>query len=56
MTTAAKEGKGYHLWWHPHNFGREMEANLRGLGDIIKHFLELRDRFGMVSSAMEDFS
>jgi peptidoglycan/xylan/chitin deacetylase (PgdA/CDA1 family) len=56
MATAAKEGKGYHLWWHPHNFGKEMEANLRGLGAIIKHFRELRDRFGMVSSAMEDFS
>lgn len=55
MTTAAKEGKGYHLWWHPHNFGREMEANLRGLSEILNHYRQLRDRFGMVSSAMEDF-
>lgn len=55
MTAAAKGGKGYHLWWHPHNFGRQMEANLRGLGAILAHFRELRDRFGMVSWAMEDF-
>lgn len=55
MTAAAKGGKGYHLWWHPHNFGRQMEANLRGLGDILAHFRELRDRFGMSSWAMEDF-
>jgi methylmalonyl-CoA epimerase len=54
MTVAAKQGKGYHLWWHPHNFGREIEANLQGLSQIIAHFRALRDRFGMASCAMED--
>jgi len=55
MTAAAQEGKGYHLWWHPHNFGQNLEANLDGLGQIITHFLTLRDRFGMQSFAMGDF-
>lgn len=55
MTAAAKDGKDYHLWWHPHNFGREIEANLRGLGEILAQFRDLRDRFGMASCAMEDF-
>jgi peptidoglycan/xylan/chitin deacetylase (PgdA/CDA1 family) len=54
MTAAARQGKGYHLWWHPHNFGREIEANLQGLSDILAHFRDLRSRFGMMSCAMED--
>lgn len=54
MTRAAQEGKGYHLWWHPHNFGVEIAANMQGLRDILDHFEQLRDRFGMMSCAMED--
>ena len=54
MTAAARHGKGYHLWWHPHNFGRDLEANLDGLGQIITHFATLRDRFGMQSLAMRE--
>lgn len=54
MTAAAELGKGYHLWWHPHNFGRELEANLQGLAQILGHFRALRDRFGMQSCAMAD--
>ena len=55
MTTAARDGKGYHLWWHPHNFGQNLEANLEGLSQIIRHFMEVRDRYGMSSLAMKDF-
>lgn len=55
MTAAARDGKGYHLWWHPHNFGQNLEANLDGLRQIITHFATLQDRFGMKSLAMGDF-
>ena len=55
MTAAARDGKGYHLWWHPHNFGQNLEANLDGLSHIITHFETLHDRFGMQSCAMGDF-
>ena len=55
MTAAARDGKGYHLWWHPHNFGQNLEANLDGLSQIITHFETLHDRFGMQSCAMGDF-
>lgn len=24
MTFAAKKGRNYHLWWHPHNFGENI--------------------------------
>ena len=53
MTAAARDGKGYHLWWHPHNFGQNLEANLDGLSQIIAHFVTLRDTFGMNSTTME---
>jgi len=55
MTEAAKAGRGYHLWWHPHNFGRNLDANMDGLRLIIDHFAVLRDRHGMTSVAMGDF-
>lgn len=55
MTEAAKAGRGYHLWWHPHNFGRNLDANMDGLRLIIDHFAVLRDRYGMTSMAMGDF-
>lgn len=55
MTAAAKTGRGYHLWWHPHNFGRNLDANMYGLRLIIDHFASLHDRYGMRSSAMVDF-
>lgn len=55
MTAAAKEARGYHLWWHPHNFGRNLEANVAGLHRIIEHFLVLNARYGMRSCAMGEF-
>lgn len=55
MREAAKAGRGYHLWWHPHNFGRNLDANMDGLRLIIDHFAVLRDRHGMTSVAMGDF-
>lgn len=54
MTRAARAGRGYHLWWHPHNFGLSLEANLTGLQDILSHFTHLRDDFGMVSRTMAE--
>jgi len=55
MTAAARDGKSYHLWWHPHNFGQNLEANLGGLSQIIAHFVTLHDRFDMQSLAMGEF-
>ena len=52
MTAAARDGKNYHLWWHPHNFGKNLQANLNGLNQIIAHFAILRDCFNMKSISM----
>ena len=52
MTMAANNGRAYHLWWHPHNFGRDIDANINALKQILSHFDALRAAFGMRSSHM----
>lgn len=54
LRAAASSGRAFHLWWHPHNFGRETELQLAGLTEILKLYRELRDRHGMVSHSMQD--
>ena len=54
MTVAAQTGMGYHLWWHPHNFGRDLDANMHGLRQIIRHFAQLRTTCDMSSLTMAD--
>lgn len=53
MTTAARRGAGFHLWWHPHNFGQSALNNLAALEDLLSHFSVLRDEFGFISKSME---
>lgn len=52
MTSAAKRGRLYHLWWHPHNFGVDQEANLAALEHILGHYMKLREKYGMSSRTM----
>jgi len=54
MTQAARQGKVFHLWWHPHNFGRDLEANLSGLLQLLRHVVRLRDSHGMQMSSMAE--
>jgi hypothetical protein len=52
MEQAAASGKILHLWWHPHNFGRDTELNTSGLRRLLRVFAECRDRFGFRSMSM----
>ncbi len=52
MTDAARTRKGYHLWWHPHNFGLKTADNLAALSGILTHFHKLENEHGMVSRSM----
>lgn len=52
MTAAAAAGGTFHLWWHPHDFGRHTRRNLGALGALLRHYEVLKDRFGMTSRAM----
>ena len=56
MTTAARRGETFHIWWHPHNFGANRAENIAALKRVLAHFSRLRDDYGMASRAMEDFA
>lgn len=56
MTTAARTGGVYHLWWHPHNFGINLDQNLTLLEALVRHYRKLADAYGMQSQNMGDFA
>jgi hypothetical protein len=56
MTFAAKNNRGFHLWWHPHNFGANTVDNMRNLKKIVDHFIFLKKKYGMESLSMESLS
>ena len=56
MTSAAKRGEIYHLWWHPHNFGNNPERNLKDLKSIMQHFEFCQKKFGMESKNMMEIT
>jgi peptidoglycan/xylan/chitin deacetylase (PgdA/CDA1 family) len=55
MFQAAVEKKIFHLWWHPHNFGINLDKNIHVLEDILKYYQYLNSKFGMESVCMGDF-
>ena len=52
MEAAARAGRVYHLWWHPHNFGAHPEINLSFLDAVLDHHAQCRERYGMQSLTM----
>ncbi|MBS2034832.1 polysaccharide deacetylase family protein [bacterium] len=56
MTAAAKSGQNYHLYWHPHNFGIQQDANLHFLEQVLDHFEHLKASYGFASACMSDFA
>ena len=56
MTHAAEHGLVYHLWWHPHNFGVDLEQNMDSLRRILDHFQVMHERFGMKSINMAELA
>jgi hypothetical protein len=52
METAARRRKIFHLWWHPHNFGVELQQNLAFLRAILDCFHVLQEGYGMRSMTM----
>lgn len=49
---AAKHNEVYHLWWHPHNFGKDIERNIANLESVLSYFAICRDKYGMQSYTM----
>jgi len=52
MTYAAMNGKVFHLWWHPHNFGKDIQKNLNFLRSILEHQHMLYKIYGFESRTM----
>jgi hypothetical protein len=56
MSYAAKKNKNYHLWWHPHNFGEDVENNKKQLLEIIEHYKFLKEKYNFSSANMIDLA
>ena len=56
LTFAARHGGLYHLWWHPHNFGRHAQHNLDFLRRVLDHYALLRRRDNMESLTMGELA
>jgi peptidoglycan/xylan/chitin deacetylase (PgdA/CDA1 family) len=54
IRAAAKNRGIFHLWWHPHNFGKNIPENLGFLRSVLKVFAEQRQVHGMQSLSMID--
>lgn len=52
MTKAAQKNQMYHLWWHPHNFGMNLEENICFLTELLKHYRYLNQQYGFSSKTM----
>jgi hypothetical protein len=56
MREAARKRCIYHLWWHPHNFGRHAHENLMFLTRILEYYNGLREETGMASMNMGELA
>lgn len=54
MEVAARKKALYHLWWHPHNFGKDMDKNFAILENLLDHFNSLATNYGMLSLTMKE--
>jgi len=56
MRSAITSGDGFHLWWHPHNFGDDIAGNLESLEQVLKAFCSLRDAGIGASYTMSEYA
>jgi peptidoglycan/xylan/chitin deacetylase (PgdA/CDA1 family) len=56
MEDAAINKRIFHLWWHPHNFGKNTEQNIVFLNKIIDHYKVLQEKYDMKSLNMGELA
>ncbi|WP_408020208.1 polysaccharide deacetylase family protein [Sporosarcina koreensis] len=56
ITHAAQKGEVFHLWWHPHNFGKDIEENIQFLTEILQLVSKLRSEYDFESLSMGEAS
>jgi peptidoglycan/xylan/chitin deacetylase (PgdA/CDA1 family) len=54
LREAARRRRLFHLWWHPHNFGANVEQNLAFLRELLDEFARCRETYGMESMTMAE--
>lgn len=54
MRQAARHGRIFHLWWHPHNFSQHRSENFAMLERVLDEFDRLATVEGMQSLSMGD--
>jgi len=54
LRDAARRGRIFHLWWHPHNFARHRRANMDLLCRLLDEFDRLSASEGLRSLSMRD--
>lgn len=52
MLHAAKNKKLFHLWWHPHNFGVNLQQNINFLEKILQYYQQLQRDYQFSSITM----
>ncbi|MGE7834911.1 polysaccharide deacetylase family protein [Viridibacillus arvi] len=52
MRKAAKEKAIYHLWWHPHNMGKNTDQNFEMLERILEEYAKLKQSEQFTSYSM----
>ena len=52
MRSAAQEGRDFHLWWHPHNFGTHTAQNLATMREVLDEYRLLQERYAWPSLNM----
>ena len=56
MKKAAINGEVFHLWWHPHNIGKNTEECLKQLRELFSYYKELNSTYGFQSQSMREFA
>jgi len=56
LRSAARRGRLFHLWWHPHNFARHPRENFDLLRTVLDEAARLGASDGLMSLSMGDVS
>lgn len=56
MSQAAKKGELFHMWFHPHNFGRNIEENFKNLKSIYEMYSKLNSQYNFESTTMSQLA
>ncbi|TJY33437.1 polysaccharide deacetylase family protein [Pontimicrobium aquaticum] len=52
MKHAAKNNELFHLWWHPHNFGNDIDKNIENLEKVFVDYKKLNSKYNFSSVTM----